>query len=225
MLMQPYQIVRTRRKTIALIVQSDGELLVRAPLHATDAQISAFVHQKAAWVREKQQMLRQRAAQSVVHRFQPGETFLFLGQSYPLATTRPAAPPFAFENERFLLSQAAQPQAEQLFIAWYKTQARRVFTERASHYAALTGWQYQRVRISSARTRWGSCSSRGALSFTWRLVMAPLPIVDYVVIHELAHLKHPNHSPHFWQAVQSILPDYPQSRQWLKTDGHQLRLE
>jgi hypothetical protein len=88
------------------------------------------------------------------------------------------------------------------------------------HYARLYNFHYQKIRLSSARTRWGSCSARGTLSFTWRLIMSPPEIIDYVVIHELAHTIHHNHSPQFWGLVGSILPDYAEKRKWLKHNSH-----
>ncbi len=97
--------------------------------------------------------------------------------------------------------------------------------ERVPGFAARYHLTYQRIKISSARTRWGSCSSRGTLSFTWRLVMAPLPVIDYVVIHELAHLIERNHSNRFWQQVGSMEPDYAKYRSWLKENSPRLTLE
>jgi predicted metal-dependent hydrolase len=90
------------------------------------------------------------------------------------------------------------------------------------YFANLYGFVYRGIRISSARTRWGSCSSRGGLNFTWRLIQAPLPIIDYVVVHELAHLKVPNHSKAFWELVKNLLPDFAERRAWLKAHGRQL---
>ena len=117
------------------------------------------------------------------------------------------------------MAQSAQGQAAQLFEQWYRQQARTVFTERVELYAQKYGFEYAKIRISSARTRWGSCSSKGTLSFTWRLVMAPLEIVDYVVVHELSHLREHNHSKAFWAQVAAILPDYKSRRKWLKVNG------
>jgi predicted metal-dependent hydrolase len=131
------------------------------------------------------------------------------------------------ESGKFRLAGAAPPNGptgEKLFTTWYKQQARWVIRERVEWFAARYKFIYSQVRISSARTRWGSCSSRGSLSFTWRLVMAPLEVVDYVVAHELAHLRIRNHSPAFWKEVEAILPDYKARQKWLKTNGRLLTL-
>jgi predicted metal-dependent hydrolase len=111
---------------------------------------------------------------------------------------------------------AALPRAAAVFEAWYRRQARLVLAERVAAYAWQTGLQPKKLRIGAARTRWGSCSSKGTLSFTWRLVMAPQQVVDYVVVHELCHLQVKNHSRDFWARVKAILPDYKQQVGWLK---------
>ncbi len=218
------QLIRSRRKTVALIVERDGQLTVRAPLRLSLARIQEMVEQKADWVRRKQAQSRAASPTSPPRQFAVGETFLFLGQPYPLEIVPRAADPLQFE-ELFLLDQRAIPRARDIFTNWYKSQARAIFTERANEYARRFGFSFDRLRISSARTRWGSCSSRATLSFTWRLVMAPPDIVDYVIVHELAHLREKNHSAAFWAVVQAILPDYKTRRKWLKTNGGQLTLD
>lgn len=221
------KIVRSRRKTIALIVQSDGSLLVRAPLRVTQRQIMDVVQQQAEWVRTRQEAARQRAAAAPPKAFVEGEIFNYLGQPYRLVIANAARPALALDAQagQFRLARAAQPGAAALFDAWYRRQARQVFTERVAFYARQIGLQPQKLRISSARTRWGSCSSRGTLSFTWRLVMAPLPVIDYVVVHELCHLQVRNHSKDFWNKVRAIMPDYKERARWLRVNGHLLRLD
>jgi len=221
------KIVRSRRKTIALIVQSDGSLLVRAPLRVTQRQILDVVQQQAEWVRSRQEAARQRAAAAPPKAFVEGEIFNYLGQPYRLVIANAARPALALDAQagQFRLARAAQPGVAALFEAWYRRQARQVFTERVAFYARQIGLQPQKLRISSARTRWGSCSSRGTLSFTWRLVMAPLPVIDYVVVHELCHLQVRNHSKDFWNKVRAIMPDYKERARWLRVNGHLLRLD
>ena len=101
-------------------------------------------------------------------------------------------------------------------IEWYKERALEKFTERANWYSKNTGWKYQSIKINSAQSRWGSCGPSGSLNFTWRLVMAPIAVIDYVVVHELAHVHEKNHSTRFWNKVKTVLPDYEKSEKWLK---------
>ncbi|MCM1253486.1 MAG: M48 family metallopeptidase [Clostridium sp.] len=106
----------------------------------------------------------------------------------------------------------------------YKEAARDYIPKRVAYYQALTGGTYNRITIRNQKTRWGSCSGKGTLSFNWRLMLAPPAILDYVVVHELCHLTHMDHSPAFWQAVKSVYPDYKNARKWLKDHGNELVL-
>jgi predicted metal-dependent hydrolase len=127
-------------------------------------------------------------------------------------------------TEGFYLSRSAQARAEPVFIRWYKARALEFISERAALHAARFGLVHQGIRITSARTRWGSCSPEGRLNFTWRLILAPPEVVDYVVLHELAHLKVKNHSKRFWNKLQSMMPDYKSHVAWLRQNGHGLSL-
>lgn len=106
----------------------------------------------------------------------------------------------------------------------YIAAAREYFPKRAAYFRQFTGGTYNRITIRDQKTRWGSCSARGTLSFNWRLMLAPPAILDYVVVHELCHLTHMNHSPAFWQAVEAVYPDYREARKWLKEHGQELVL-
>jgi predicted metal-dependent hydrolase len=218
------QLTRSERKSIAIIIKPDGKLVVRAPHHATDEHILDFIERKRGWIEQKQAEMRQRPPSFNPPKFVAGETLLYLGQRCTLDISGKAVPLLDFKENRFILARKAKPQAKELLTAWYKKQARQVFTERLQVYARRHNLAYKRLHLSSARTRWGSYSSSGTLSLTWRLVMAPLPVIDYVVVHELAHTKEKNHAKRFWNLVASIMPDYQQHRKWLKENGHLLEL-
>jgi predicted metal-dependent hydrolase len=128
-------------------------------------------------------------------------------------------------EKQFLLARTSHSKARQVFTRWYKEQAMQVITSRVHFFIERLGVSCPIIRITSARTRWGSCSFKGTLSFTWRLVMAPLDIIDYVVLHELVHLKHKNHSKAFWLNVQAYMPDFNERRNWLKENGYLLSLD
>jgi predicted metal-dependent hydrolase len=219
------QLIRSSRKTIAIIVRRDGQLIIRAPQQASTAQIMAFVDSKADWIRQKQAEAGQRQAEQAPRQFAAGESLYFQGKRYPLELVHRTRPMLELANGHFRLAQAAQPRAKEVLTRWYQQQARQVIEPRTQALAALHKLTYQQVRISSARTRWGSCSSRGTLSFTWRLVMAPPAVIDYVIIHELAHLIERNHSSRFWAQVARMLPDYKERVKWLKQNGYRLTLE
>lgn len=162
----PFKLIHSRRKTIALIVGRDGKLVVRAPYHASHAAILAFIEQKANWIRDKQAEAQKRLAQTTPRQFIGGETFLYLGSAYPLVIVDRASASLSLADGQFLLTKTTLPRAREAFISWYKIRARQVIEERAQLYAARYHLKYQQIKITSARTRWGSCSSRGALSFT-----------------------------------------------------------
>ena len=109
-------------------------------------------------------------------------------------------------------------------IVWYKEQAFEKITESANHYSQISGWKYKTINITSAQGRWGSCSSSGSINFSWKLIMAPFDVVEYVVVHELAHITEKNHSARFWNKVKSILPNYKTQEKWLKENGKKLTL-
>ena len=213
--------VRSKRKTLSLIVENDGTLTVRAPLRMKDADIRSFIEAKAGWIERKQAIARKAAP--VPHRYEDGETFWYLGKEIPLRLVRDRRPALVMERG-FKLAWSAQPRAASVFEAWYKRQARAVLQDRVGFYARKHGFDVEKVRISSARTRWGSCSAKKTVSFTWRLVMAPPEVIDYVVVHELCHLRELNHSKAFWAHVEAILPDYQKHRKWLKVNGGKLQL-
>ncbi len=212
------KIIRSKRKTIALVIQPNGELLIRAPKRATKKQINAMLTQHADWVAKNQAKARAAQIAFAPRQFVDDEKFPFLGENYSLKIVKTKTPALELNGD-FRLAESVQGQAEKIFEKWYKQQARTIFTERVEFYAGKHGFEYAKVKLSSARTRWGSCSFKGNINLTWRLAMAPIKIVDYVVVHELSHLREHNHSKAFWAQVAGILPDYRSRRKWLKENG------
>lgn len=216
------KIIRSKRKTIALIVKPDGTVLVRAPLRASQSSIQEFVRKNTQWIeRHRAKALANPPAAS--REYVPGESFLYLGMPYPLEIVEGQKEPLR-RNGTFKLAASHQSRAASAFEHWYREQARQVLTERLESFARQHDFQYKGIRITSARTRWGSCSATGSLSFSWRLILAPLAVVDYVVVHELVHTVFHNHSGQFWDRVQTVLPDFHKYRRWLREHGQALLL-
>jgi predicted metal-dependent hydrolase len=220
----PDEIIRTKRRSIALIIERDGRLIVRAPKRVSSEIIEKLIAQKEKWIRTKQKSAKETHAAVKPKTYAAGEEFLYLGTTYPLEIVDNHKPSLVL-NGTFQLSRSALPKAPQVFERWYRQQALKVFSERVEWYAKQHGYSYAKIRITSAQTRWGSCSSRGTLSFTWRLIMAPIAIIDYLVVHELVHLKVKNHSKTYWAVVRAIMPDYQDRVNWVKKNGHLLSLE
>jgi hypothetical protein len=216
------RLIRSRRRTIALIVERDGSLTVRAPNCAPRKEIDAFVREQLGWIERTRERYRSKP-QPRKREFVEGERFPFLGREYELRLVRPQRPALKFEDG-FTLGASAQPSSEQVFIRWYRDQALRVISKRVKAFAEAHGLSPGKIKITSARTRWGSCSPDGTLNFSWRLVLAPLEVIDYVVVHELAHLRVRSHSRKFWRTVEQILPGYHIQRKWLRENGDTLGL-
>jgi predicted metal-dependent hydrolase len=222
MLIRVDQIVRSKRKTLALIVKPDGSLTVRAPLRASEKSIREFIEQHAEWIRKKQAEALA-FLPAVPKQYVAGEMFMYLGNAYPLEIVEKQKKPLLLDGS-FKLAASAQSNATLVFERWYRAQAKQILTERVDLYAGQYGFQYKKVGITSARTRWGSCSADRALNFSWRLILTPMEAVDYVVVHELAHTVFHNHSRRFWKKVEKIMPDYKERRKWLRKNGQQLML-
>ncbi len=220
MSIEAHQIIRSKRKTLAIIVKPDGSLVVRAPLRASEESIREFVHRSRPWIEKKQRELRT-IVPVAPREYLPGESFMYLGHTYPLEIVREQVQSLILE-ENFKLAEIAQGNAQLVFDGWYRLQAREIINERVILYANQYAFEYKKVGITSARKRWGSCSANGSLNFSSRLIMAPLEAVDYVVVHELVHTLFHNHSKRFWDRVERILPDYQERRKWLRTNGHKL---
>ena len=213
------KLIRSHRKTIGLQITSDACLIVRAPHFVSEDLIHQLIRQRCGWITTKQDYFRQRQSKTLVRQFQPGEEFLYLGQSYPLVVTE-ELPKAVVLGDSLMISPVVLGNARDHLECWYKTQALGYITPKVEYYAKITGLRYTSIRINNAITRWGSCGYKDTLNFTWRLMMAPARVVDYVIVHELMHLKQKNHSRRFWAEVIKMVPDYKQDERWLKTNGH-----
>jgi len=218
------QLIRSNRKSIGIEIDQDGGVIVRAPFHASKVEIFHLLEDKKSWIVKKQKLAFKRAKETPPKQFVLGEEFLFLGTSYPLEIVDRDDPRLVL-TDRFYLAADFQETALVVFTRWYRKQANRVIKDRTADLAQRYGFSYSKIRINSAKTRWGSCGPKGSLNFPWRLVMAPCEVIDYVIIHELIHLRIRNHSKDFWSSLAQIMPDYKHRREWLKDYGYRFRLD
>ncbi len=210
------KVVRSRRRTIALIVTADATLVVRAPYHTPLEYIKNLVSEKSAWIARKLKEAKQ-WLQRPAPAFVNGAEFLFLGKRYELSIVEQAAAAVELvETGKLILAKRVVPDAREVLERWYRAEARKKIAARCQWYAERTGCKPSTLRITGARKRWGSCGAKGTLNFSWRLVMAPQDVIDYVVVHELAHIGQMDHSKLFWDKVRRIMPDYERQRQWLR---------
>lgn len=202
----------SRRRSIGIKVHR-GEVVVSAPLWAPLQEIQAFVTQKAAWIAKH--LVRQRQSSiSPPQRPRVGENMNFLGRPLLLAAV-PGLRGARLCDDRLELGGDPVRHGD-LLARWLLQQAADYLPGRVSLFAPLVGVRPVEVRARYYKSRWGSCNSRGELQFNWLLMLAPPEVVDYVVVHELAHLRHFNHSPAFWHLVERVMPDYARHRAWLK---------
>ena len=222
-----YAFRRSRRRTIGFSVGPDG-LAVSAPNWVPLHEVDAALHEKAAWILRKLDEARERQQRLASARIEwrDGATFPFLGE--PVQVRLDPRHGFGAPGAQFdaalralqvaLPQAAAAQQIRDVVQAWLMRQSRRIFTERLHHYAPQLGVQWKKLALSSAGTRWGSASADGTIRLNWRLVHLRLPIIDYVVAHELSHLRVMDHSPRFWDTVESVMPDYAARRRELKAE-------
>jgi predicted metal-dependent hydrolase len=216
------KIVRSRRRTIALVVTPEARLVVRAPLRASAALIDDMVREKRSWIQKQIAMMKQRP-RAIVHAYDEGEVFYFLGRAYPLHIVDGARAAIE-RTDRLCVSRTLLPDIENRLKRWYIEEARKEIHARCTWFSMKTGYTPASIRITDARQRWGSCTHKGGLNFSWRLIQAPPEIVDYVIIHEFVHLIQPDHSKKFWAKVREIMPDYERRRKWLRENERLLKI-
>jgi predicted metal-dependent hydrolase len=218
----PGKIIRSRRRTIALEVTPDATLIIRAPYHLSHASIEEMIQQKSTWILRKLDEMKKRPA-SPCHQYAEGEMFLFLGRSYPLQIVENRNITVE-RSDRLYVSSLIKPDIRNHLKRWYSEEAYKEIKARCMWFSMKTGHVPTSIRITDARQRWGSCTHKGGLNFSWRLIQAPPDIVDYVVVHELVHISQPDHSKKFWNKVKEILPDYVHRRKWLRENERLLKI-
>jgi len=224
-----YRIVRSRRrkKTMTLQITREGTVVIRTPLRMPVDEIERFFHSRKAWIQKKLSGREMGREETVKPReFASGEEFYYLGESYPLAIVEPngARKALVLSHGQFLLAGDRVLQAKELFKEWYRDRAREVIGERVSFWGKRFGLTPTRITITSSWQRYGSCSAKNSLSFSWRLLMAPYPVIDYIIAHELAHIREKNHSGNFWNYLEQLMPGYEVQKRWLRENSHLLRL-
>ena len=207
-----------------MYINSDAALIVRAPFNTSEENINKVVSKFKDRLQKTQKEVQLRNLKFNKKEFVDRERFLYLGNYYNLKLVDDREILLDFKDE-FLLSKKYLLYAKNIFIIWYKRRAYEKIPQRVKWYAQKNGFEYNKINITNAQKRWGSCSHQGNLSFTWRLIMAPLAIIDSVVVHELAHLEVKNHSKEFWNKVGSLDPEYKEHKDWLKNNGYLLRLK
>lgn len=213
-------IVRSpKRKSVGIQVLKDARVKVTIPFFLPKFYVNKILQEKEAWIRDARQKMLAHQATVLAD-----DMYLYLGKTYhaelhpgqkELVQITGSNISFATSNQKFIKT---------YLTSWYKQQARKIIVARVNLYAKKASLSFTSIGITGAETRWGSCSSNKTLNFNWKLIMAPLEVIDYVVAHELAHLTELNHSRDFWETVRKIYPLYREYRTWLKRNGHTLTI-
>jgi predicted metal-dependent hydrolase len=224
-----YQLRRSTRRSIGFMIDDDG-LRVTAPRRVTLAEIDNAIRAKQRWILAK---LHERGERRALRQQKPplqwvdGAELPFMGGAITLRLQPAARSHCVFDPQQRELAIGVVPdlaewQLQERVRIWLQAEAKRVFTERLAVYAPQLGVSYSSMTLSSAGTRWGSCTVGGSIRLNWRLIHFPLPLIDYVVAHELAHLREMNHSPRFWATVGSVYPDYDGAKAALRKRSQEL---
>lgn len=222
-----YAIRKTRRKkTVAIQVQPDSTVIVLTPQLIETEKIKRIVLKRAKWIIEKQEKLKKLKKSIPQKDFVSGESFPFLGRQYRLKVIRSTnghEKNCGIHNGRLLIyiknnlkDKATAKIVRNKLIEWYTEQAKEKINERIQKYSNSIGRYPKKIIIKNQEKRWGSCSHSGTLRLNWKIVMMPMSVFDYIIVHELCHLIYPNHSKNFWHTVESFIPNYKKHRTWLK---------
>ncbi len=208
----PDKIIRSNRRTLSISVDPFGRLIVRAPKRCGEERIFAFLRQKESWILRKKAERIGAGIQLPPEDIQ-GYRLLLVGKEYEICKTVTKKVYANLEEKKIYVP---MEKSQEKLVRWLKEQALILFSSLVEKNAQEMGTAYKSVKVTSARSRWGCCTAENALRFSFRLLYAPLPIIEYVVVHELAHTIHKNHSPHFWRTVEKYKPAYKTERKWLK---------
>ena len=218
-----YILKRSSRKTVAIHIR-EGLVEVRAPLRMPKSNIDRFVKEKDDWIAEKLKKQSEEIAQRKDFTLTYGDCLFYRGKQYPIGARQ--GDRMGFDNECFYMPPNLAPkQIKYACIQIYRLLAKRDLTARTLEFAQRMNVKPDAVRINSAKTRWGSCSSKKSVNFSWRLIMADDDVIDYVIVHELSHITELNHSERFWALVRSVLPDYAERKARLKELQRRLTCE
>jgi predicted metal-dependent hydrolase len=221
-----YELVRRKRKTICIKINEDGEVIISAPLRTSTQYILLVIKNRADWILERQKEVKLRGLNKVKRDFTEGNTFMYLGEEYPLYLD--------FDERRKRIKVELNEQLkiytntmdiDKLKLAlekWYRSETLKIVTQRIDYYARNFKDKVTNIRVKEQKRRWASCTGKNAILFNWRCSMARADVIDYIVVHEMCHMDHRNHSKYFWNRVSEIMPDYKEKHEWLRVHGMNL---
>lgn len=226
-----YSLYKQDRKDIRIVVDLVNGVVVYTPKNTCNKKINEVLTSKARWIYNKIQELGEVKLNIAPKEFVSGEKLPYLGRQYRLKIYREAVehPSFGSKQGKFIATvpskwkqEQVQTTLEESLIKWYRTHGLKKIQERAMYYESLLGVEANSIQLRTQHKRWGSCTPEGNIYINWRIVMAPVRVIDYIIVHELAHIRVPEHNQEFWNLVRSILPHYEEDKEWLRIHGMKL---
>lgn len=214
-----YTLKRSKRKTASIYVERDGQITVIVPDDLSSRQISDLLESRRKWIYKNLADWHDLNATKVEREYVNGEGFLYLGRSYRLKLVKDQEEPLLLKDGYFCLRTDQKASAAAAFRTFYRAKGLVRIGDRAAYYESKMGVTAKSVRVLDLKNRWASCSADGHLNFHWKCMMAPTTILDYIVVHELAHLHYPNHTAAFWNEVDKVMPDCRERKDWLRVNG------
>ena len=217
--MNPNKIIRSKRKTLSLTINENAELIIRAPKRLSIEKIQDFINEKESWINRKKRLIENQIKDVTSNH----NKLLYLGNLFPINVEQNASKELFFTGEEFIAN-SIEPDSLSLSIKkWYKNKFKEIALPRVAYFANKHNLMVNQVRIKNQKTMWGSCSSKNNINLNYLLLMAPMGVIDYVIVHELVHTIHRNHSTDFWDSVESIMPEFQEHKRWLQKNGYKLR--
>jgi len=226
-------IKKTGRNSLGITVERDGKVIINAPLTADHKAIERFVWSKTIWIHQKLSYKSDTNREKVRRDFVSGQGFLYLGKSYRLRLVnngkggfeqKSVLTPLRFHNGYFELLESEKEKAKEHFIKWYKKRTEEQLRLRIPRYEHRIGVSVKDFRVLDLGNRWASCGKKGTLNFSWRTVMAPIQVFDYILVHEMAHMIEKGHTRNFWSIVSRVISDYEEHKTWLRMHGVELNI-
>jgi len=214
-----YTLKRSNRKTASIYIERDGQVSLLIPKRLTTRQVEELIEGKRRWIYRNLAEWKDLNAAKIRREYVNGEGFLYLGRTYRLQLVETQGKPLMLKDGYFCLRADNGTNPDTAFREFYREKGKKRIGERVAYYQAKMGVEPKAIKIIDLKNRWASCSPGGNLNFHWKCMMAPPTVLDYIVVHELAHLTYPNHTKAFWNEVDKVMPDYQERKEWLRVNG------
>lgn len=218
-----FNLQRNKRKTLSIYVEPNGEINVLAPEKISEDELNQIIQKKSYWIYKSLSELEELNSTSVNREIKNGEGFLYLGKSYKLTIKKNLNQPLSLRQGRFHLDKDYLDDSKEYFINFYKIKGKKHIQQRVDYFKNKIGVSPNSIRVIDLQNRWGSCSDK-YINFHWKIMMAPMQIIDYIIVHELAHLIETRHNDKFWEIVESVIANYKARKDWLRANGASLNI-